>query len=42
MGIGMEKLLIGIIAYYNVVIRSTDFIEGILKYHKFAQTTVRR
>jgi hypothetical protein len=38
MGISLEKLLIEIIAYYNVVIRSTDLIAGILKYHKFAQT----
>jgi len=38
MGISLEKLLIEIIAYYNVVIRSTDFIAGILKYHKFSQT----
>ena len=28
MGISLEKLLIEIIAYYNVVMRSTDFIEG--------------
>ena len=28
MGIRSEKLLIEIVAYYNVVMRSTDFIEG--------------
>jgi hypothetical protein len=39
MGISMGKLIIGIIGYYNVVIRSRDFIEDIQKYHKFAQTT---
>ena len=38
MGISLEKLLIEIVAYYNVAMRSTDFIAGILKYHKFAQT----
>jgi hypothetical protein len=38
MGISMEKLLIEIIAYYNVAVRSTDFVEGILKYHKLRQT----
>ena len=38
MGISLEKLIIEIVAYYNVVMRSTDFIEGFLKYHKFAQT----
>jgi hypothetical protein len=27
MGISLEKLLIEIVAYYNVVMRSTDFIE---------------
>jgi hypothetical protein len=39
MGISLEKLLIEIVAYYNVVMRSTDFIAGILKYHKWMQTT---
>jgi hypothetical protein len=34
MGISIGKLLIGIADYYNVVIKSTDFIAGILKYHK--------
>jgi len=29
MGISLGKLLIEIIAYYNVVIRSTDFIADI-------------
>jgi hypothetical protein len=38
MGISMEKLLIGIVRYYNVVIRSRDFTEDIQKYQKFAQT----
>ena len=28
MGISLEKLLIEIVVYYNVVMRSTDFIEG--------------
>jgi hypothetical protein len=28
MGISLEKLLNEVVAYYNVVMRSTDFIEG--------------
>jgi adenosine/AMP kinase len=37
MAISMEKLLIGIVEYYNVVIGSRDFIEDIQEYHKIVQ-----
>ncbi len=42
MGISLEKLLIEIVAYYNVVIGSTGFIAGILNITNLLKLQIRR
>jgi len=42
MGISLEKLLIEIVAYYNVVMGSTDFIAGILNITNLLKLQIRR